>query len=250
LKPVLLILFNGILACCTSRQVKVGSSSKTISLSFRWQFFSDDQRMVNIEDSLQITYVGDLVIYRINHPGEVRQVLTDTSGIITRDSITSERTKYSYFIYKEKDPYGVEYAPANPGYRQKFLVDSFLQSKLSITEAMFDNSNDSLVEVGRVDNNTTLFEKYIPKLKTDDSYPDSSYYYFSNELNEYEYSFSKRLDQLKGKKLYKILFIYNPVPKSHLPFDVPRRVFRFALRKTTVENPEEMTNIIERFKDK
>jgi hypothetical protein len=83
--------------------------------------------------------------------------------------------------------------------------------------------------------NGDIAETYIPRIKEDVSFPDSMYFYYSDFM-KIDYSFSKQLDSIKGKKLYQVRMIYNPLSKGVFPFDAPRREYLFEMKKLEVTN--------------
>ncbi|MCY1544836.1 hypothetical protein D9M68_807430 [compost metagenome] len=94
-----------------------------------------------------------------------------------------------------------------------------------------------------------LMEKFaIKKISVFDV--DSIYRYYDKELNDIEFSFSPGLDAKKKSKLYKTLFIQNPIPKGvYSPdFEIPRREAVYELILIKGEDPLKYKKIIDRFK--
>ena len=111
---------------------------------------------------------------------------------------------------------------------------------------MFYNSNDSLLCVSRKDSQVT--ERYIPKIKTDDSFADSSILIYSaRQSGGFSYSLAPKLDSLKKMKLTKVIFIYNSKAQSTKGFyEIPRREYVFEIRDTKEKLPDCISHFFSR----
>jgi len=207
----------------------------------------DNGSFIHVEDSFIVSYYQDLILYQVPYTYEITKpnVKNDT---IEEDIISSE-IKYKYFIYKANSPTGYKYDSLNSLSNRLFSVDSFLAAKAFAKSKFYDKENDTLIEA-TTDQKTKVFaEKYIPQIKYDETYPDSSYMYFSDhKLKNIEFTFSKYLDSVKNKKLFKVIFIHNPIPKGKYPFDVPRRNLIFEMKETQLINSTEIINFFERIR--
>lgn len=94
-----------------------------------------------------------------------------------------------------------------------------------------------------------MVEKYIPKIKYDESYSDTTFLYYSFQLNGIDFTFSKELDSLKGMKLFKIRAVFNPIPKGKYSFKVPSREYLFEIDRYDINNRQEILSLFEKFKD-
>lgn len=128
-----------------------------------------------------------------------------------------------------------------------FNVDSLLKDKI-VKNDVFYIPNDSLVETVNGIDGYSMLKKYVPKIKYDDSYADSSYLYFSDNLRDVKHSFSPLLDSTEKMKLCKVIFVYNPIPKGKYDKDMPRRQMLFEIKKITIDEPEKIITLFERFK--
>jgi hypothetical protein len=224
-----------------------GKQINGIRLSVKIQLVSTENfSLSTFEDSMEIYYYNNLVLYQFNHPYDIRKVTFDTSGNFMHENIIQEGIRNSYFIYQKGDLYGFRYDSITAQTSHRFLVDSFLNKKLSHREETFDVSDDSLVDAKKVHGSYDLFEKYIPKIKLDETYPDSSYYYYNRKMNGIDYSFSKTLDQEKNMKLCRIIFVYNPLRSKKYTQELPRREVRLAIEELPVANSKEILAFFER----
>jgi hypothetical protein len=236
------------LSYCNSVNKNSYKSIKTITIITNLDFVMVDKgELIHVEDSFRVFYYQDLILYQVPQIYEVTHPLVRNDTI--EEKIISSEIRYKYFVYKVTSPFGYKYDSLSARSRQLFSVDSFLSSKAYAKFKFYDEANDTLVQT-IIDQKTKIVtEKYLPRIKYDETYPDSSYRYFSDyQLKNVEFSFSKYLDSIKNKKLFKVIFIYNPIPKGKYPFDVPRRSLIFEMKKTLFINTTEIIDLFERVK--
>jgi hypothetical protein len=113
----------------------------------------------------------------------------------------------------------------------------------------YNKKNDTLIESKTNEEGNELVEKYIPRIKYDETYPDSTFLYFRNDKVKYnDFSFSPYLDSLKNRKIFKIIFTYNPIPKGVYSFDVPGRNIIFEMRQIQLTNEKEVIKFFDKVK--
>lgn len=126
-------------------------------------------------------------------------------------------------------------------------VDSLLKLKAFWGNNYFDSKNDSLVSQDKNVAGYTLVEKYIPKYKPDDSYPDTTILYYNNKLVGFYHSFSKDLEQHKQLKIYKVRMIFKEQNNEQYNITVPYREFKFEFLKDSVSIPADIVSLFEKF---
>jgi hypothetical protein len=222
----------------------------TISLV---EFYSDLQLVkvdngetTNLKNSIVIYKDANYVVYKggnrfVNSKSEV-----DRDGRQISEKITLDTIKSYYIVYHIKNSYGYLYDSINTIKPLRISIDSFQRVKL-FKDFPFYTAND-IVKASEKNNTVPyLIEKTAPKDKPDDTYPDSSYYYYTKGFKNAAYTFSKQMDSARNMKLYKVRLIYVPIKKGgKYDFDVPRREFNFELRKA--KPAPEIPKLIERFK--
>lgn len=242
---MVMVLF---LSYCSTIKKNSNQSLKTITIVSNYDFVMiDNGAFIHVEDSFIVSYYQDLILYQVPYTYEVTKP-TVKNDTIEEDVINSE-IKYKYFIYKANSTTGYKYDSLNALSSRLFSVDSFLAAKAFAKSKLYDKTNDTLIEA-TTDQKTNVFtEKYIPRVKYDETYPDSSYMYFSDrELKNIEFAFSRYLDSLKNKKLFRVVFIHNPIPKGEYSFDVPRRELIFEMKETQLINSRGIIDFFERVK--
>ena len=214
---------------------------------------TDNGQLVGLVDTLKIVYYENLVLFQIPYFDQLVNIITGKSGNVIGEKLIKDELRYKLFIYRKGSNYGFIYDSLNAKDSQKLLVDSFLSDRtfqsMEIFSRFYKNSNDSLIETSTDSKNGSLTEKYLTKVKYDESYNDTSYLYYTNELNGIDFSFSKELDSIKNMKLFKIRFIYNLLQTNKYSFAIPKREFLFEIRETPVSNRREIIDFIMRFKN-
>lgn len=210
-----------------------------VRLDYNVSIIKLNGEIVNIHDSILILYYKDYALFKFPYVYFVGNTNT----------IFRKEVRYTYFIYRLGSAHGFYYDSLNASPYKTSLVDSLLGAKAFTKVKFYDPENDLLIETDEDDGRNFVTEKYIPRNKSDDSYCDTTYLYYTNEMSTIDYSFSKPLDSAKGMKLYKVKLIYNATTAGNYAIEIPRREFVFELKHSTVANPDEMIGLMERVKN-
>jgi hypothetical protein len=187
----------------------------------------------NLKDTVWIFYYDSKVLYRLS---ETRNLETDKKMLDTE----------TWFIYREKAKYGFLFnSISDSSMGLKLLVDSFLNNR-AYASANFDFPSDSLFAKDQ-NKEEKFVEKYHTKVHTE-TYPDSIYYYFTNDLKNIDYTFSRKLDSLKNMKLYKVRLLYNETLSLSYKAIIPKREFLFEIRDEAIGDSKGIINFFERAK--
>jgi len=235
------------LSYCSAVNKHTYKPIKAITIIANLDFVTVDKgEFIHVEDSFKVLYYQDMVLYQVPQIYEVTQAVVRNDTI--EEKIISSEIRYKYFVYNATSPFGYKYDSLSAQTHDLFSIDSFLSSKAYAKFNFYDKANDTLVET-IIDQKTKIVtEKYLPRIKYDETYADSSYRFFTDHQLNVDFSFSKYLDSIKNKKLFKVVFVYNSIPKGKYPFDVPRRSFVFEMKKTQFINAKEIINFLERVK--
>ena len=242
---MVMVLF---LCYCSATNRNSNQPLKTITIIANYDFImADNGDIIHVEDSFRVSYYRNLILYQIPEIHEVTKPIFKNDTI--EEKVISSEIKYKYYMYKLYSLLGYKYDSLNEQSNRCFTVDSFLIAEAFAKFRFYDKENDSLVERTTDPKTKIVTEKYIPRTKYDETYPDSSYKYFSDdELRNVDFSFSKYLDSIRRKKLIKVPFVHNPIPKGKYAFDVPQRNLIFELKKTVLTNSPEVIDFFERVK--
>lgn len=232
---------------CGSLRKRPSDLSKTIIVNIHCDFVRlYDHEFVHVDDSFKISYFNDLILYQIPYG-------FDSSIFIKKhdtmeEKIVKEEVRYRFFVYKAGRPTGYRFNSIEARDPQLFSVDSFLNAKAFASALFYDKLNDSLVKTEIIEKTDILIERYIPRIRYDDTYSDSSYLYFSRNMKNIPFTLSPFLDSTRKEKLLRVVLVYNPVAKGKYEFDVPRRQLDFEIKESFLTNPKEMIDLFERVK--
>lgn len=208
----------------------------------------------NVKDSVLIYHLDDLVLYRVayTYTKYNQNAQKGNTNIVGDDpkTIDFRETRFKNFIYKLGTSNGFLYDSLGTNSHLTFNVDSFERKKTFKGSKFYVTSNDKIVQSNLSKDKSILVEKYSSITKPDDSFSDTSYYYFNRDLNDINYSFSAEADSIKKMKLNKILFIYNAVPKnSNSQIEIPRREVVLEIKRVSTNDNKEITAFFQRFKN-
>lgn len=217
---------------------KNSNNIRKIAIHFNMPVINDRGDLLNISDSLCIFYENDFVLHRFS-------IVQDN---FVNDVFINQIIKHQFFGFKNGEENGIYYDSLNVKKLRYYSVDSILTVKAFKKMRIFYNDNEILVEKGQSDNGQ-INEKYICKVKKGFSYPDTTFVYYSDKLKNIEYSFSRELDSLKGKKVQKIVLLYNAQQYAGMPIKFPERRLSFEMNEVPITNLEEVKSLFERLKE-
>ncbi len=222
-------------------------NTKSFELYYKWEFYSHrDKEIISFEDSIGIIEKDGILLYLIKHPYEKTKVEIDSAGDVKGETLLSDGVNYTYFFQEIGKQTGMLYDSLNSESYKLINIDTFIKSKISFKSEMFYSSNDSLLSVSK--NEFQVIEKYIPKIKTDDSFPDSSILIYSYKRQDgLNYSLAPKLDSVKKMKLSKVKFIYNKkLYGTGVFYEIPRREYVFEIRENKEKIPSGINSFFEK----
>jgi hypothetical protein len=197
----------------------------------------DVTKIYSLKDTISILFFKDCILYRLP---EMTRFDNDEKVVNTEQ----------YFIYNRTQTQGLFFKTVNDSIGELLPVDSFLR-KRAMGGNKFEILADTFwrqVEIFQNKVNGDFIEKYVPIKKTDETCFDSIYYYFTNSLNQIDYSFSRGLDSSRNKKLYKVRLIFNKGFSISQKIMLPKREFCFEIEESTIPEFNKIKSIIDRFK--
>ena len=99
------------------------------------------------------------------------------------------------------------------------------------------------------DKDGIVIEKYGMMKQGDEMSIDTIYYYYSKKMNNIEYSFSKKLDSISRKKLFKVRLLYNSKFSSSNKSVLPKREISFEIREVTPPDPKDVFSIFRKYQN-
>lgn len=198
---------------------------------------NEEIKVALLKDTVSLFYYSDYLIYR----------LLPTAKWETGENIKGTE---SYFIYKKQDSCGILFnSLTDTSYGIICRIDSFLYNR-ALRGKDLDIPVDSLWSIMEVkkEKGGILIEEYGLTKQGDEMSVDSIYYYYSKKMNKVQYSFSKKLDSIRGMKLFKFRLLFNPkFSKSH-NYILPKREISFEIREEGPPNEKEILSLIKKYR--
>lgn len=218
---------------------KTANSSKVKKIDFftSLPIVSKSGELSKMEHTVSVYWYNDYMFYEVS-----------SYFIKSMDNeITSQDTIYKYFIFKQNEKTGFWYDSLKSDKISKiFSVDSFYLDNTALKGLkIYDKENDSLIS--KVQNkNYVLEEKYISKIKPDETYCDTTIFYYSKQLKNINYSFSKELDSLNKSKIFKVRLVYNKGKSNQYGIVMPQRELLFEFKEANVTNEKAIIDFVNR----
>ena len=197
----------------------------------------NDGFIINMLDSTFISYYKNFVIYTLPY----------TYSMQFQGKIINEYIKFEYFIYNKNELHGVKFKSLDDSIGVKITVDSIVKSKSYSDSKFFVHPGDSLVYKRTYSSGNEIIEKYVPEVKYDETYNDTSFYYYEDKLRNVDFSFSKQMDSAHQLKLVKIRFLYNPTYWEKYKLNVQQRELSFELNESKQIPDKDILNIVEKY---
>lgn len=235
-----LMIFSVLFVMCSSENTKKENRIKRVDLIYNIPIVKLNGQLQNLTDSLSIFYYNNIILYRFPY----------TYSIENMNTIEKQERRFKYFIYQKHERYGYYFDSINTSSYRKMNVDSLLSAKAFASNNFYDKNNDSLVVTIKNDNNYSLVEKYISKKRPNQSYADTTIFYFTHTLKDLELSFSKELENIKKLKIFKLRMIYNAQFDKEYNMELPYREFFFELRDESSLNSDDIISFFKTFEKK
>jgi hypothetical protein len=189
-------------------------------------------------------------IYQVLEPQLILKPKKDEKSDTINAELQSVSYRYTFYLIKNGDSSVFEMDSLGSKVKRVFDYSEF-KKKLYILNFnnFYDAKSDSLLSVKQ--KSDTLAATYIPKLKIDLSYPDSTYFFFlTNQKNTSNFSFSRELEnQHTGQWLVRVDMIYDSIaPQNASDHGVPRHVMSYSI-KDTIVNERALSRLIDVVKE-
>jgi hypothetical protein len=235
------------------RQELLGTPShQSIKFTFEHQHAKDDGKLVIVKDSLNMFFHDHYIAYMLPYTKMYFKGTLDKNQNEIGSKLVRVDTAYRYLIYKEKNKFGYQFDSVDFKKPEKLNIDTFRTNNLWKGFSFYQKNIDSLVESKPGTDENIMVKKYVCNHKLDDTFTDTMYFYFDKRMTGISFSLSPEMDSLTHSKLFKVLYIFNKVPKgkkyfgkSH-GFDVPKREWTFEISRIPPESPT-LTKFIEQF---
>lgn len=158
-----------------------------------------------------------------------------------------DKFEYEYFFFKTGEAKGVLYF--KDSIKQPDVhVDSFLKLRgLIINEQSLFGQNDWFYFKGNLKDKENFCVVYLPRIKPDRSYNDTSFYYFSKSAFNNDFSLHRQLDSVYKSRLYAVRLLYNAYYDTVNNAKVNRREILYYMENTVLRDRERFLRLREDF---
>lgn len=235
IKRYILLIFTIILITginCSSPLQKI----KAIRLKWDTSILDKElDTIFRIDGSFKLYFYKDIFLY-------------EKEGIFIHADNKQEKV-YTYWMYKQNHKKGLKYKGSfRDSIGTTFDVDSFLVKNAFKTFPFYSKENDIKVSKIESHNKQELIEKYVPKRRPDDSYPDTIIFRYNKSYQDIPFSFSPEIEEGKKSRVVEISNIYNPVKNSKYKAELKSRKMMFQIERISVENQQEKMLYFEKFR--
>ena len=183
-----------------------------------------------VEDHYNLYYHKDYIMYKFNYRFDSLQ----------NHQLVSKEMRYFYFAFHKDSLYGYIYYLNNTGFNNngaRVLKDSILQKRI-FESKLFDTLAHLIPD--SVNNQANGYVKLYKNPPPPDGKPaieeTSIYFFYSNTFQDIHETFSKRMDQEKKMKLYKIVVKTGGGVNKELNVKLPPREYLLEMKKIETED--------------
>jgi len=174
-----------------------------------------------------VFYYNSLVMYKLFY---------DFDSSINGESVLTERRHY-FFVFHKDSLYGYTYYPNRPHLMAygRLRVNSLLE-KNSLESNNFDTLLSIKPDSSYYEADGNLVKIYNPPIRKGDFTDYTLYLYYTKTLNGIKETFSKKMDNIKDMKLFRIRIL----PKKAYKNVFPKKEILYEMKEAPVENQQEV----------
>lgn len=222
-------------SCSSQEKRKEEDPMNKVELTVHLDMARPDGTLMVIEDTIVQYCTGRFYVYKYSYKEFVEN---GDSLLITN--------KPAYFVFEQHAKAGLTFTSLTGNNGTKQVADSFLTNRTYRGIELYNSRSDSLI-TGTPRGNGVFVQQYVPKVKHDITYPDTSYFYFDNTMQDVKYPLSRILDSTYKSKVYKIHILYNRQKLEGSMVEIPQRSYLFELRRAKTDDMQAITALIEKF---
>ncbi len=223
-----------VLSCSTIIKPKINKEIRGIKITENFPLIDSKGKLTSYDTfSTKIYYYEDKVLYHSSYHFD---------STVDDKQLISE-IRYYFFVYKKGDPLGLLFDPYNNIYGKKILVDSALKKEwcngLDFYHGYADNLL-TLISSSEMQDSGIINKTFSFKGIKDTGVSGISSYWFTNKLNDIEYSLSKELDSIYKMKVYKIRLKNNSRYFKDYNYTLDAIEQAFDLERIDIKNESEI----------
>jgi hypothetical protein len=203
-----LLVINVLLLSCSKREIK----SNALHVIYSAPLFHESGAKIDWGKEFTIYSTDDAFIYEL--PYFNKKVTDSVPKIIKK-----------FFIFKKEAESGLMYIPTQSNSPRVFDVDSVLKAETFKGVDVFKIEEETFVSKSESKDN--IKEVYVPKVKKDMTFPDTTVVTYSTKKLDLNFSWSRSLEEVKNKTVTKVESVYNPqvvkgvsIPKYQVIFEL------------------------------
>lgn len=239
-------IFTGLIILFTWNAKPIHSSKNdfkkitAINLIYKMPVVMWDSTIKVLETTYNVYYYEDLIMYKLNY---------EFDSSVNRETVLEEKRSY-YFVFQKDSIYGFKYF-IKPSWEsnQRLNKDSLLK-----TNKLESNTYDTLVNY-KPDSVYNKRDKIVKVYKdpsnhaTNQSEKFDLYFYYSKDLKDIPETFSRKMDNESGMKLYKIIVAARGGYYKEYKLTFPPREFLLEMKEIIIENQEEILRYFKSYKE-
>ncbi|HEX6847440.1 MAG TPA: hypothetical protein VF144_10690 [Chitinophagaceae bacterium] len=195
-----------------------------------------------IETHYNVYYYNDLIMYEFFY---------EFDSLVDNRTALQEIRRF-FFVFQKDSSYGHKYFPnsnVNLDHNKRVKIDTELLShkfESNIYDTLINYKPDSLYnhkdEIIRVYKNP-------PSANSVSQEKHDLYFYYTKKLKDVPETFSKKMDNIKGLKLTKILIKVSGGYYKEFNMTFPARELLQEMREISVSNKDEIVGYFKRYKE-
>ncbi|MDQ3844143.1 MAG: hypothetical protein M3342_09040 [Bacteroidota bacterium] len=220
----LISVVNIALPSCIHRST---TEVRCLQVSYSIPIVGSDGTLIDNSNFFNIYYYKDLVLFQFR----TRYDSTFNGQLV------KEVFRHSYVVFNRNDAYGITYDPYDSAKDNKRVrVDSILE-KRGLQNFKWEMITQFKPIQSTYHKTTGILEEvYVPAVGKEGLSKDTIRFYYTTRLTEFDYSFSRKIDSLKGIKLFRIEIQYSAAFDTVHKIAVPKRKTWLEMRAVPVND--------------
>lgn len=234
------ILFIANINFCTNQKnIENNKTLAAINVSYIMPIVNWDGSVTQTKKSYEAYFYEHLIMYKFYYNFDS----TDTEKLLLREK------RHYYFIFHKDSIFGYNYYiyPQHGFPNGKLLIDSVLK-----TNTFKDNKFDSLLNFQPDSSYSDDSGNFVKVYNTPRSieYPEvfTIYFNYTKKLNGINETFSRKMDNVQGMKLFKVVLLAQGAYYEQHKMSMPKREFLYEMKEASLDNSEELFRFFNKYK--
>jgi hypothetical protein len=213
-----------------------------INLTQKFPIVNRDSSLNVLESFYNVYYYENYILYKLNY---------EFDSSVNGETILEEK-RYYFLVFHKDSAHGYKFfvKPDNGVVTEKVNNDSALK-----TAKLESNTYDTLIHV-KPDSIYNTGNKIVKVYKNpgagttiQQSENFDLYFFYGKDLKDVPETFSKRMDNVKGMKLYKVLVAARRGFYKEYNMTFPPRDFILEMNEINIENRDQILSYFEKYKE-